>query len=200
MARLVQIFTALVLCATLGLTACGRKGPLEAPPTARPSGQGGPSSDGGPPDRRSYWTDWSDSPYRLAVLCTILAYKDGVLHAEEVSLDALAREVGTPLYCYSSATLERHYQVFEAAFEGSDTLICYSVKANSNQAVLGTLGQLGAGMDVVSEGELRRAIAAEIPGERIVFSGVGKTAQEMRHGLEHGIYAFNVESRPNSKH
>ena len=123
------------------------------------------------------------------------AYKNGVLHAEEVSLDALANEVGTPFYCYSSATLERHYQVFEAAFSGSDTLICYSVKANSNQAVLATLGRMGAGMDVVSEGELRRAIAAGVPGERIVFSGVGKTADEMRHGLEHGIYAFNVESR-----
>ena len=123
------------------------------------------------------------------------AYKDGVLHAEEVSLAALADEVGTPFYCYSTATLERQYHVFNGAFEGSDTLICYSVKANSNQAVLTTLARLGAGMDVVSEGELRRAIAAGVPGERIVFSGVGKTAAEMALGLEHGIYAFNAESR-----
>ena len=123
------------------------------------------------------------------------AYKTGVLHAEGVNLAAIADEVGTPFYCYSSATLERHYQVFEAAFAGSQTLICYSVKANSNQAVLTTLGRLGAGMDVVSEGELRRAIAAGIPGERIVFSGVGKTAGEMAAGLDHDIYAFNVESR-----
>ena len=123
------------------------------------------------------------------------AYRNGVLHAEDVSLSALADQVGTPFYCYSTATLERHYRVFEAAFAGSDTLICYSVKANSNQAVLATLGRLGAGMDVVSEGELRRAAAAGVAGERIVFSGVGKTADEMAHGLERGIYAFNVESR-----
>jgi diaminopimelate decarboxylase len=124
------------------------------------------------------------------------AYKDGVLHAEEVSLAAIADEVGTPFYCYSTATLERHYRVFDAAFSGSDTLICYSVKANSNLAVLRTLGELGAGMDVVSEGELRRAKAAGIPGDRIVFSGVAKTAGEMALGLELGIYAFNVESEP----
>jgi len=124
------------------------------------------------------------------------AYKDGVLHAEGVSLAAIADEVGTPFYCYSTATLERHYRVFDAAFSGSDTLICYSVKANSNLAVLKTLGELGAGMDVVSEGELRRAKAAGVPGDRIVFSGVGKTAEEMALGLEQGIYAFNVESEP----
>ena len=124
------------------------------------------------------------------------AYKDGVLHAEDVSLAAIAAAVGTPFYCYSTATLERHYQVFDAAFSNSDTLVCYSVKANSNLAVLRTLAQLGAGMDVVSEGELLRARAAGVPGERIVFSGVGKTADEMALGLEHGIYAFNVESEP----
>jgi len=124
------------------------------------------------------------------------AYKDGVLHAEGVSLAAIADEVGTPFYCYSTATLERHYRVFDAAFSGSDTLICYSVKANSNLAVLKTLGELGAGMDVVSEGELRRARAAGVPGDRIVFSGVGKTGAEMALGLEQGIYAFNVESEP----
>lgn len=124
------------------------------------------------------------------------AYRDGVLHAEDVSLVRLAEEVGTPLYCYSSATLERHYRVFAAAFAGVDALICYSIKANSNLGVLKTLGALGAGMDVVSEGELRRAQAVGIPGERIVFSGVGKTRREMAHALEVGIYAFNVESEP----
>ncbi|RMF11438.1 MAG: diaminopimelate decarboxylase, partial [Alphaproteobacteria bacterium] len=124
------------------------------------------------------------------------SYRDGVLHAEGVSLEALARDVGTPFYCYSTATLERHYAVFADAFAGSDTLICYSIKANSNQAVLKTLAKMGSGMDVVSEGELRRARAAGVPGERIVFSGVGKTRSEMAYALEQGIYAFNVESEP----
>src|ERR1700733_12647177 len=105
-------------------------------------------------------------------------YRDGVLHAEGVDLVALADEIGTPFYCYSTATLTRHYQVFKAAFEGLDTLVCYALKANSNQAVLTTLSRLGAGMDVVSGGELRRARAAGVPGEKITFSGVGKTAQE----------------------
>jgi diaminopimelate decarboxylase len=122
------------------------------------------------------------------------AYKDGVLHAEGVSLAEIAEAVGTPFYCYSAATLERHYSVFAQAFAGSDALICYSVKANANLAVLKTLGALGAGMDVVSEGELRRARAAGVPAERIVFSGVGKTGAEMAYALEEGIYAFNVES------
>lgn len=122
------------------------------------------------------------------------AYKHGVLHAEGVSLAAIADAVGTPFYCYSSATLERHYNVFAQAFAGSDALVCYSVKANANLAVLKTLGALGAGMDVVSEGELRRARAAGVPAGRIVFSGVGKTGAEMARALEEGIYAFNVES------
>ena len=122
------------------------------------------------------------------------AYKGGVLHAEGVSLADIATNVGTPFYCYSSATLERHYSVFASAFSGSDALVCYSIKANSNLAVLKTLGQLGSGMDVVSEGELRRARAAGVPPERIVFSGVGKTRAEMAYALEEGIYAFNVES------
>jgi diaminopimelate decarboxylase len=122
------------------------------------------------------------------------AYRDGSLHAEAVSLTALAEEVGTPFYCYSTATLTRHYAVFAEAFAGSDTLICYALKANSNLAVLRTLGRLGAGMDVVSEGELRRARAAGVPGERIVFSGVGKTRAEMGYALDQGIFAFNVES------
>ncbi|HLP66257.1 MAG TPA: diaminopimelate decarboxylase [Rhizobium sp.] len=123
-------------------------------------------------------------------------YRDGVLYAENVSVPAIAAAVGTPFYCYSTATLERHYRVFSKAFEGTDAMVCYAMKANSNQAVLKTLGRLGAGVDVVSEGELRRALAAGIPGERIMFSGVGKTVHEMDLALEAGIYCFNVESEP----
>ncbi|WP_414472094.1 diaminopimelate decarboxylase [Microvirga sp. M2] len=124
------------------------------------------------------------------------AYRDGVLHAEDVSLHRLADEVGTPFYCYSSATLERHYRVFAEAFAETDALVCYAMKANSNQAVLRTLARLGAGMDIVSEGELRRALAAGVPGERVVFSGVGKTRAEMAFALDSGILCFNVESEP----
>ncbi|TPP06990.1 diaminopimelate decarboxylase [Rhizobium glycinendophyticum] len=123
-------------------------------------------------------------------------FRDGVLHAEDVSIPEIARAVGTPFYCYSTATLERHYKVFAKAFDGVDALVCYAMKANSNQAVLKTLGQLGAGVDVVSEGELRRALAAGIPANRIMFSGVGKTPSEMDLALEAGIYCFNVESEP----
>lgn len=123
-------------------------------------------------------------------------YRDGVLHAENVPVPAIAAAVGTPFYCYSTATLERHYRVFSKAFEGTNAMVCYAMKANSNQAVLKTLGRLGAGVDVVSEGELRRAQAAGIPGERIMFSGVGKTVHEMDLALEAGIYCFNVESEP----
>jgi diaminopimelate decarboxylase len=123
-------------------------------------------------------------------------YRNGVLHAEDVSLLDIAAEVGTPFYCYSTATLERHYTVFADAFADMDALVCYAMKANSNQAVLKTLAKLGAGADVVSEGELRRALAAGIPADRIVFSGVGKTAREMDFALEAGIHCFNVESEP----
>ena len=123
-------------------------------------------------------------------------YKDGVLHAEDVSLTDIASAVGTPFYCYSTATLTRHYEVFAQAFKNTDTLICYSVKANSNIAVLRTLANLGCGADVVSGGELRRAIRAGIPPERIVFSGVGKTVREMEDALNAGIHQFNVESEP----
>jgi diaminopimelate decarboxylase len=123
-------------------------------------------------------------------------YQSGSLHAESVDLATIAKEVGTPFYCYSTATLERHYRVFSEAFADVDAMVCYAVKANSNQAVLKTLGRLGAGVDVVSEGELRRALAAGIPASRIVFSGVGKTAAEMDFALEAGIYCFNVESEP----
>ncbi|CAN5331679.1 diaminopimelate decarboxylase [soil metagenome] len=124
------------------------------------------------------------------------AYRDGVLHAEDVSLKFLAEEIGTPFYCYSTATLQRHYRIFDEAFAGTDHTICYSAKANSNQAVLKTLIDLGAGIDVVSEGELRRAMALGLPGRKIVFSGVGKTAREMALALKERIACFNVESEP----
>jgi diaminopimelate decarboxylase len=123
-------------------------------------------------------------------------YRGGVLHAEDVSLPDIAHEVGTPFYCYSTATLERHYQVLQQAFTGLDPLICYAIKANSNQAVIATLARLGAGMDVVSEGELRRARAAGVPADRIIFAGVGKTREEMAYALAEGIRGFNVESEP----
>jgi diaminopimelate decarboxylase len=123
-------------------------------------------------------------------------YRDGVLHAEDVPVPAIADTVGTPFYCYSTATLKRHYTVFAGAFAGMDTLVCYALKANSNQAVIKTLAKLGAGADVVSEGELRRAMAASIPPDRIVFSGVGKSAREMDFALAAGIHCFNVESEP----
>jgi len=123
-------------------------------------------------------------------------YRNGVLCAEDVSLARIAAEVGTPFYCYSTATLERHYRVLTEAFAGQDALICFAVKANSNQAVLTTLARLGAGMDVVSEGELRRALAAGVPASRIIFAGVGKTRGEMAFALEAGILGFNVESEP----
>lgn len=124
------------------------------------------------------------------------AYRDGVLHAEDVSLAHLAAEVGTPFYCYATATLERHYHVLQEAFAGLDTAICYAIKANPNQAVIATLARLGAGMDVVSEGELRRALAADVPASRIIFAGVGKTREEMAFALGQGILGFNVESEP----
>src|SRR3569623_2746629 len=122
-------------------------------------------------------------------------YKDGVLCAEDVALDRLAEEVGTPFYCYSTATLERHYKVFaEALPPGS--LVAYAAKANDNLAVLKTMARLGAGADVVSGGELAKALAAGLPASKIVFSGVGKTREEMKSALEAGIYQFNVESEP----
>lgn len=123
-------------------------------------------------------------------------YRDGILYAEDVAVPEIAKAVGTPFYCYSTATLERHYKVFSGAFADVDSMVCYAMKANSNQAVLKTLGRLGAGIDVVSEGELRRALAAGIPANRIMFSGVGKKPSEMDLALEAGIYCFNVESEP----
>ncbi|MFZ0845959.1 MAG: diaminopimelate decarboxylase [Pseudolabrys sp.] len=124
------------------------------------------------------------------------AYRDGVLHAEAVNLDALAAAVGTPFYCYSSATLERHYKVFAGAFADVRALVCYAMKANSNQAVIKTLAKLGAGADVVSGGELKRARAAGIPADKIMFSGLGKTAAELALALDERILCINVESEP----
>src|SRR5882757_5961815 len=124
------------------------------------------------------------------------AYRNGVLHAEAVSLDALAAEVGTPFYCYSTATLERHYGVFADAFADVNALVCYAMKANSNQAVIKTLAKLGAGADVVSGGELKRARAAGIPADKIMFSGLGKTAAELALAIDEGILCINVESEP----
>lgn len=123
-------------------------------------------------------------------------YRNGRLHAEDVDLTRLAAEVGTPFYCYATATLERHYRVFMEAFAGRDVLLCYALKANSNQSVISTLARLGAGADIVSAGELMRARAAGVPGQRIVFSGVGKTREEMAQALDAGILCFNVESEP----
>ncbi len=123
-------------------------------------------------------------------------YRNGLLHAEDVDLTRLAAELGTPFYCYSTATLERHYDVFMQAFAGRPTLLCYALKANSNQSVIATLARRGAGADIVSGGELKRALAAGVPGERIVFSGVGKTPDEMAQALQAGILCFNVESEP----
>ena len=121
-------------------------------------------------------------------------YRNGVLHAEGVNLIALAEAVGTPFYCYASATLERHYNVFAGAFADVDALVCYAMKANSNQAVIATLAKLGAGADVVSGGELLRARAAGIAPEKIMFSGVGKTARELAQAVDEGILCVNVES------
>ena len=123
-------------------------------------------------------------------------YRDGMLHAEDVPLNEIAAAVGTPFYCYSTATLTRHFRLFDEALAGMDHLVCYAMKAASNQAILKTLAGLGAGMDVVSGGEYARARAAGVPGERIVFSGVGKTREEMRAALQGGIRQFNVESEP----
>src|SRR5580698_5246052 len=138
----------------------------------------------------------SSEPFVPALITSMhhFAYRDGVLHAEQVNLIALAASVGTPFYCYSTATLQRHYKVFADAFAGVDALVCYAMKANSNQAVIATLAKLGAGADVVSEGELLRARAASVPPDKIMFSGVGKTARELELAVEQGILCVNVES------
>jgi len=123
-------------------------------------------------------------------------YRDGALYAEDVPVAEIAAAVGTPFYVYSTATLQRHFRLFDEALEGLDHLVCYAMKAASNQAILKTLAQVGAGMDVVSQGEYLRAKAAGVPGDKIVFSGVGKTAEEIRVALSGGIRQFNVESEP----
>ena len=123
-------------------------------------------------------------------------YRDGQLMAEDVRIADIAAKVGTPFYVYSSATLLRHFKLFDEALDGMDHLVCFAMKSLSNQAVLKLLGDAGAGMDVVSGGEYRRARAAGIPGDRIVFSGIGKTREEMHLALTGGIRQFNVESEP----
>jgi len=123
-------------------------------------------------------------------------YRDGILHAEEVPLPDIAAAVGTPFYCYSTATMVRHYDVLVDAFAGTDVLLCYAVKANSNQAVIATLVGQGAGCDVISGGELQRALAAGCTPERIVFAGPGKTRAELAQALEIGVHQLNVESEP----
>ena len=124
-------------------------------------------------------------------------HRGGVLHAEDVAVPDVAAAVGTPFYLYSSATLVRHYRLFDEALAWApERLVCFAVKACGNLAVLRTLAAEGAGMDVVSGGEIARALAAGVPGERIVFSGVGKTRAEMRQALEARVRQFNVESEP----
>ena len=123
-------------------------------------------------------------------------YRDGRLHAEDVAIQDIAAQVGTPFYVYSTATLIRHFKLFDEALDGLDHVVCFAMKAASNQAILKTLGDLGAGMDVVSGGEYLRARAAGVPGERIVFSGVGKTRGEMHQALQGGVRQFNIESEP----
>ena len=131
-------------------------------------------------------------------------YRDGVLHAEDVALPEIAEAVGTPFYCYSTATIERHFRVFNEALAGVNSgpegpLVAYAVKANPNKSVIATLARMGAGADVVSSGELRRALAAGVPADRIVFSGVGKTREELSEALELGIFQFNLESEPEAE-
>ena len=124
------------------------------------------------------------------------AYRAGLLHAEDVAIDRLAAEIGTPFYCYSTATLTRHYKVFADVFADVRALICYAMKANSNQAVVRTLAKLGAGADVVSGGKLARALAAGIAPDKIMFSGIGKTERELAAAVDTDILCVNVESEP----
>ena len=187
----------------LGLGGCGVRGSLDPPP---PQGDGTAKIGRGrlaPPGRRppkphERLHPRSADPLRIGLNppCTTSTTRTASSTPRTSSLARIAAEVGTPFYCYSTATLERHYRVLTEAFAGQDALICYAVKANSNQAVLRTLARLGAGMDVVSEGELRRALAAGVPADKIIFAGVGKTREEMAYALEQGILGFNVESEP----
>src|SRR6185437_15966643 len=208
----------------LSLAGCGRKGPLDLPPTSTaPNGPNGPMA-AAPTDSEAeaatkpsvfnpnYGTDApptapkgrrnrsssirSSTNKTSGPVMNHFDYRNGVLHAEAVNLHGLAEAVGTPFYCYSTATLERHYRVFTEAFAGEKVLVCYAMKANSNQSVLRTLAKLGAGADVVSGGELKRALAAGIPPSKILFSGVGKTEAELRAALAADIHCINIESEP----
>ncbi len=123
-------------------------------------------------------------------------YKNNILHAENVSLAEIAEQVGTPFYCYSAATFRRHIKMFQDSFSNQDAMVCYAMKANSNQAILTLIAQLGAGVDTVSGGEIKRAIKAGFPANKIVFSGVAKTHKEIKYALEVGIHCFNAESEP----
>ena len=202
----------IVLLALAALAGCGRRGDLEPPGGTSAAGQAGSRR---PPARISPLDPGLESARigaaepgrtraeaallpRLPALgappCITSRIRAACSTPRTCRCRTIAAEVGTPFYCYSTATLTRHYRVFDEAFAGLDHLICYSLKANSNQAVIATLARLGAGADVVSEGELRRALAAGIPPEKIVFSGVGKTARELAFALEAGIHCFNVES------
>jgi diaminopimelate decarboxylase len=127
---------------------------------------------------------------------TAFHYSNRQFHVEQVTISSIAAAIDTPFYCYSTEALEKNYRDFAGAFRGQDAMVCYAMKANSNQAVLKTFARLGAGMDVVSEGELRRARAAGVPGSRITFSGVGKTDREIAYALDQAIHCFNVESEP----
>lgn len=127
---------------------------------------------------------------------SFIEYREGQLYVEKVQAQEIARQVETPCYCYSAAALRHNYQRYAEQFRPDNSLICFAVKANSNQSVINTLAKLGSGADVVSEGELRRALLAGVPAQKIVFSGVAKTAREMKFALEQGIYQFNVESEP----
>jgi diaminopimelate decarboxylase len=124
----------------------------------------------------------------------MFAYHDGRYHVEKVPVQRIADECGTPFYCYSRAAIEESYRAYEESLSEFDALVCYAVKANSNQAIIGILAELGAGADVVSEGEMRRALAAGVPAEKIVYSGVAKTVREIEFALQHDIRQFNVES------
>ncbi len=123
-----------------------------------------------------------------------LHYHRNVLNIEQLAIDTLADEIGTPFYCYSQNSIEAAYNSYQDNLKNIDSSICYAIKANSNQAIIKVLADLGAGADVVSEGELRRALAAGIPANKIVFSGVAKTATEMEFALQQGVKQFNVES------
>ena len=130
---------------------------------------------------------------------SFFAYREGQLHVESVPVNKLAEQLQTPVYCYSASALRHNYRSYADQFKAENSLICYAVKANSNQAIISALAKMGAGADVVSEGELRRALQAGIPARKIVYSGVAKTAHEMRFALQQDIFQFNVESEPELK-